>query len=118
MVSNEGFEFVLEREAAEQSRMIRDMLGVYAMFDQEEQPETQESVNGEPPRQKAISCCTLPLEDINSSVLHLVCQYLAERKAGRHTMSEFKQLRALDPKKEQDKQLVFDLLLASDYLDC
>ena len=116
LVSSEGFEFTLEREAAEQSKMIRDMLNVYAMYDGSGDEEGEEAKPEDGP--KIVNVCTLPLEDISASVLNLVCQYLSERKACRHTMAEFKQLKALDPKKEEDKQLVFDLLLAADYLDC
>ena len=62
---------------------------------------------------------TIPLPDIAPAVLQLVCQYLVEKRSCKNnSMSEFKELQSLDPSKEEDKQLVLDLLLAADYLDC
>ena len=101
LVSHEGFEFVLDREAACQSRMIKDML------------EGCNHYAGSEARNPVVE-----LKDIGAPVLDLVCQYLAERKAAKNTMSEFRQLKALDPNSEQDRKLILELILAADYLDC
>jgi hypothetical protein len=117
LVSQEGYEFVIERVAAEQSKMIKDMLNVYQMYDSAEDPSDAQG-DDDPTKLKVVNTSRLPLEDVSARVLNLICQYLSEKKACRQTMSDFKQLKALDPKKEEDRQLVFDLLLAADYLDC
>lgn len=105
LVSGEDQEFTITREAAEHSRTLRDMLQASAAV--------SGSAGGEeevPPKFK--------LDDIPSNVLDLVCQYLAEKQSANNTMSEFKQLKSLDPKNDEDRQLVLELLLAADYLDC
>ena len=59
----------------------------------------------------------IPLEGIPTGVLKLVCMFLTERLTN-PSMCEFKQLQSMDPTNEEDKQMVLELLLAADYLDC
>lgn len=47
-------------------------------------------------------------------VLH---QFFREKLQGK-TMSEFAPLQQCNPKKREDRELVVDLLLAANYLDC
>jgi transcription elongation factor B subunit 1 len=98
--SNDGFEFVLEKAAACQSKMIKEMLDATAHYD-------DPSIAN-----------TIPFEDISANVLDLVCQYLSERYNASSGMNEFAQLKAFDPKNELDRQTILELLLAADYLDC
>lgn len=122
--SSDNHIFVIPIEAACQSRMIADMLqSIEAM---------QRAVNGDEGPSGGDSGDVLslgggttwddmqeiPLHDISSPVLQLVCHYLVEKESGKNTMSEFRALGSMDPTNEKDKQLVLELLLAADYLDC
>ena len=112
LVSAEDFEFIIPREAAEQSRTLLSLLQAIdelAGSDNDADSNATRSVDQMEP---------IPLKDIGTRVLQLVCQYLLEKRCARHTLSEFKELKALDPTSEEDKQLVLELLLAADYLDC
>lgn len=99
LISGEGHEYELPREAAEQSRTIRDLLQGSELQGNTGMPE-------------------LKLPDIASDVLDLVVQYLMQKHTSNNTMSDFNQLKALDAKSEKDRTLVLELLLAADYLDC
>lgn len=101
LVSGEGQKFTILREAADQSRTLRDFLkGTSHMMDGDAGPPE------------------IPLENIPSNVLELVCQFLTERLTSNNDMCEFKQLQSMDPASEHDRQTVLELLLAADYLDC
>ena len=103
LVSGEGHRFTISREAAEQSRTLRDFLkGTSHMMGDD----------------AAASAPEIPLEEVATNVLELVCQFLNERLTSNNDMSEFKALQSMDPTKESDQQLVLELLLAADYLDC
>ena len=86
LVSAEGYEFVLEKKAAELSKMLKEMMS------------GSETVG--------ISICRFPFDDISAPVLDLVCQYLAERHRTGSSMSEFLPLRDLDSKSNEDQQIV------------
>ena len=109
LVAGDGKEFTITRQAANFSRTLRDMmhgmehLGGAAGDDDDAAPSPA-------PR--------FELEDFDSPVLDLVCQYLNQKAATGNTMAEFPALKQLDPKKEEDRQTVLELLLAADYLDC
>jgi hypothetical protein len=101
LISGEGHRFTISREAADQSRTLRDFLrGTSHMMGQDA---------GAP---------EIPLENVATNVLELVCQFLTERLTSNNDMSEFKALQSMDPTNENDRQLVLELLLAADYLDC
>jgi hypothetical protein len=101
LVSGDGQHFTILREAADQSRTLRDFLkGTSHMIHD----------SAGPPE--------IPLDNIPANVLELVCQFLTERLTSNNDMSEFKQLQSMDPNKEEDRQTVLELLLAADYLDC
>jgi hypothetical protein len=101
LISGDGQHFTVLREAAEQSRTLRDFLkGTSHMVTDTSQPPE------------------IPLENIPANVLELVCQFLTERLTSNNDMSEFRQLQSMDPTKEEDRQTVLELLLAADYLDC
>eukprot|EP01012_Entosiphon_sulcatum_P002997 TRINITY_DN10792_c0_g1_i1.p4 TRINITY_DN10792_c0_g1~~TRINITY_DN10792_c0_g1_i1.p4 ORF type:complete len:115 (-),score=22.33 TRINITY_DN10792_c0_g1_i1:455-799(-) len=100
LVSAEGCEFLLPRSAACISKMMKEMIeageegGPFGAVD------------------------NIPFPEIGTTVLDLVCQYLSERNNHGSNMTDFKPLKSLDPKKEDDRQTVIELLLAANYLDC
>eukprot|EP00995_Heteronema_vittatum_P008056 NODE_3224_length_691_cov_203.919003_g2292_i0.p2 GENE.NODE_3224_length_691_cov_203.919003_g2292_i0~~NODE_3224_length_691_cov_203.919003_g2292_i0.p2 ORF type:complete len:109 (+),score=29.16 NODE_3224_length_691_cov_203.919003_g2292_i0:120-446(+) len=99
LVSAEGCRFVIDKQAASVSKMIKEMMegccaGPFGEFSE------------------------IPFPEIGASVLDLVCQYLAERNNRGVSMTEFKPLNKLDANKEEDRQTVIELLLAANYLDC
>jgi transcription elongation factor B subunit 1 len=103
LVSGDGHEVTISRDAANLSRTIREML------------QGTEHLEGD---DGASATPRFELHDIAGNVLELVGQYLSEKLANHNAMSEFRQLKAMDPKSEQDRQMVLELLLAADYLDC
>eukprot|EP00760_Papus_ankaliazontas_P003325 PhM_4_TR11551/c0_g1_i1/m.32706/K03872/TCEB1; transcription elongation factor B, polypeptide 1 len=96
IISGQGFEFVLEKEAACVSKAIRNLLEVPGLCENN----------------------TITFEDIPPVAMDLVCQYMCERVNKSSSMGEFKPLKGLDPKKESDVEAMMELLLAADYLDC
>lgn len=112
LISHDGFEFVLPRDAACQSQMLSSMLEGFESLGHATGDASSDKTNN------IETMLRIPLDDIGGPVLDLVCQYLAEKRCCRSSMAEFKQLKALDPTKEEDKQLVLELLLAADYLNC
>ncbi len=113
LASAEGFEFIIPREAAEQSRTLLSLLQALDEFAPATASDDPAVATKSVDQLEAI-----PLNDVGTRVLQLVCQYLMEKRCAKHTLSEFKELKALDPSNEADKQLVLELLLAADYLDC
>lgn len=121
-------EFVVEREVAEQSRMLRDQLcamddaiggGAEGHSSHHREEGDDASRSGAAAAAAAPFMPRIELDDFPPPVLNLVVQFLSEKRATAHLgMSEFKQLKALDPKKEEDRRLVLELFLAADYLDC
>jgi hypothetical protein len=99
LVSAESCSFVLDKQAALVSKMIKEML-----------EGCQEGPFG--------SIDRVPFAEIGAHVLELVCTYLAERNNKGSSMTEFAPLKHLDPSKEEDRQTVVELLLAANYLDC
>lgn len=131
LVSRDGAEFVLQRQAAYQSRVIREH------FEANTQPPTDPALdelflpNGvdAPVVQSTTPAYTstdgpgaevpeLRLDLIDSKVLDLVCQYLTERYVNSHYMLEFPPLNSLNPQNDKDRKLALDVLLAADFLDC
>ena len=60
----------------------------------------------------------IELREISSNVLELICRYLNERATKGVSLYNFAPLQQIDPSKEGDRQLVVELLLAANYLDC
>jgi hypothetical protein len=135
-------EFVIPIEAAMQSRMIADMI---QGIDQLNSATADLAASGDDAVDDTDGCngggggargdadggadsglsgysldnmLEIPLDSISGPVLQLVVHYLVEKESGRNTMSEFRALHSMDPTSESDKQLVLELLLAADYLDC
>eukprot|EP01063_Lacrimia_lanifica_P014932 TRINITY_DN21521_c0_g1_i1.p1 TRINITY_DN21521_c0_g1~~TRINITY_DN21521_c0_g1_i1.p1 ORF type:complete len:121 (+),score=41.65 TRINITY_DN21521_c0_g1_i1:51-413(+) len=99
LVSGEGYEFVLDRRAAEVSNLIKSMISG-----------TQNI---------GISMQRFTFDDVSAPVMELICQYLAERHRTGTSMSEFAPLRGLDPDRNPgDKDIALELLLAANYFDC
>ena len=117
LVSAEGYEFVLDKQAASRAKMLKAMMS------------GSETLGREIRR--------FPFDDISAPVLDLICQYLAERHRAGSSMSEFPQLNTLQASSQEDWQIVclppppprhmlsphlltqaMELLLASDYLGC
>jgi len=96
IISGEGFQFVVEREAACVSKAIRALLECPGLCENN----------------------VVTFEEVPPVAMDLVCQYMCERHNKASSMSEFKPLKALDPKKDSDVQVIMELLLAADYLDC
>eukprot|EP00758_Cryptobia_borreli_P004682 Tbor_TRINITY_DN4519_c0_g1::TRINITY_DN4519_c0_g1_i1::g.15843::m.15843/K03872/TCEB1; transcription elongation factor B, polypeptide 1 len=113
LISEEGTEFILSRAAAYQSRILR---GLFETMDSSNNMDNFETNLDE--SDFRVEMPVLPLEEIGAKVLDLVCQYLSERYVSSCHMSDFSQLKCLDPSNDEDRQLVLDLLLAADYLDC
>lgn len=127
-------EFVLPIEAAMQSRMIADMIqGIdqlnsatadLAASGEADDAEGGAAAVGGGADSQLVSGYSLdnmleiPLDSISGPVLQLVVHYLVEKESGRNTMSEFRALHSMDPTSESDKQIVLELLLAADFLDC
>lgn len=113
-------EFVLEREAAEHSRMLRQQIRALSAISTMENGE-----EGEPPAMLRIE-----LEDFAPDVLAIVVHFLVvkrltgegaatgEGKPIAGSLSDFDPLLALDPTSEEDQRLVVEVMLAADYLDC
>jgi hypothetical protein len=130
--SSDQHEFVLPIEAAMQSRMIADMIQGLEQLDQasaelmagNDDAVVEGDDQAAAASQSRLKGYTLddmieiPLDCISAPVLQLVVHYLVEKESGRNTMSEFRALQSMDPTSESDKQLVLELLLAADYLDC
>ena len=110
LVSADGHEFVISQDAANNSRILRGMIESDDSFS----PGSDSTASTLPSLNHMI---TLPLQDISCQVLDLLCQYLTEKSCC-ESMSDFKQLQNLDPQNEDDRQLVLEVLLAADYLDC
>lgn len=121
--SSDDHEFVLPLEAAIQSRMISDFIqGVDALTAGTSEEDANGGSGWSSSSNNVLTAFSemteIPLKEISSPVLQLVCHYLVEKESGRNTMSDFRALQSMDPHSEADKQLVLELLLAADYLDC
>lgn len=120
LVSMDGFEFVITRDAAFQSKALMG----FVLASEASAPSYSESrattrfAKLQPAPAAARPMTEVRLDLISGDVLDLVCQYLTERLSKDAQMSDFLPLQLLDPTKEADRQLVMNLLLAADYLDC
>lgn len=111
LVSAEGFEFCIPKQAASYSKVIKDM------------------ISNDDGMQSIIQTCLqldgpfgnvdkIPFEDISTPILEMVCQYLCERAEKGVNLSSFKPLSSLNPETEEGRQMAIELLLAANYLDC
>ena len=96
LVSAEGFEFVVSRRAAECSKLIREMIASAP---------------------KASPMNRLDFEMISPQVMEMICQFFQEKLNGR-AFTDFAPLKRCDPTIRENRELVVDLLLAANYLDC
>jgi transcription elongation factor B subunit 1 len=96
LVSAEGYEFVISKQAAVIAKTIKAMVEACGAgtFDENKHK----------------------FEQIGAVVLEMVCRYLSHRHNIGSESAGFPPLESLDPKR--DDQLVIELLLAANYLDC
>jgi hypothetical protein len=94
LISGEGDEFVIPKKIAKHSKVLSAML------------------EGESP----FSLEKVPLMELSSRCLELICQYLCQKEIG--VNPKFLPLQNIDLTSDDGKNLVIDLLLAADYLDC
>lgn len=110
IMSCDGYTFVVPREVAYQSPVIKGL------------------VEAAPARRRGDGCWTddytygkapeVRLETITGRILDLVLQYLGERWASAGAISDFSPLQSLDGEREQDRDLVLDVLIAAEMLQC
>ncbi|KAL0491220.1 elongin-C [Acrasis kona] len=96
MCSADGFEFVISHKAASYSGYLRGLMS--SRHPNETKP--------------------TKFDDIDSQVLELICQYLYEKCCREMYLDNFNPIMNLDPTNEDDRNLVLELLLAANYLDC
>jgi hypothetical protein len=60
----------------------------------------------------------ISLPDISSRALEIICDYLCERRIRGVYLSNFKPFSRIDPTSKEDRELVVELLLAANYMDC
>ena len=131
LIAGDGAEFVLHRQAAYQSRVVREHFEANAQAPTDPALDDLFLPNGldTPAQQSSIPAHAtsngpagevpqLRLDLISGKVLDLVVQYLSERYVNSHYMLEFSPLSSLNPQSEQDRKLALDVLLAADFLDC
>ncbi|ESS65838.1 hypothetical protein TcG_03718 [Trypanosoma cruzi] len=122
MISGDGMEFIIPEAAARQSKMISSLLD--AIFCLPNRGGFGDSLGKKPnPGVLAVNSINMmpriPLEPLSSRTLELVCRYLLQRSTGDpNSTEEFSLLGELDPLSDEDQDVVSDLLLAADFIDC
>ncbi|RNF09652.1 uncharacterized protein Tco025E_06947 [Trypanosoma conorhini] len=122
MLSGDGMEFIIPEAAARQSKMIASLLD--AIYSLPNRGGFGESLQNKPaPGVLAVNSVNvmprIPLEPLSGRTLELVCRYLLQRSIGDpNSTEEFSLLGELDPMSDEDQDLVSELLLASDFIDC
>ncbi|KAG2381274.1 hypothetical protein C9374_006263 [Naegleria lovaniensis] len=96
LISAEKFEFILSKKAAAQSKYLHQLIT----------DDVFQTSN------------RITLHDISTDVLELLCQFLVDKSIKGNFMSTFNPLQDLDPQNPDHRQIVIELLLASNYLDC
>ncbi|CAG8684605.1 21971_t:CDS:2 [Cetraspora pellucida] len=92
LISSDGFEFIIQRNAALISGTIKNMLSSPGQFMESEQN-------------------TIHFRDIKAVILEKVCQYLYYKVRYNNSTSEMPQFN-IDP------TIALELLMAADFLDC
>ncbi|ORZ03406.1 BTB/POZ protein [Syncephalastrum racemosum] len=92
LISSDGFEFIIHREAALKSGTIKNMIEGAAQF--------QESVTKE-----------IPFRDIKGVILDVVCRYLYYKWQYENSVTEI-------PEFKVDSELILETLMTADFLEC
>ncbi|SAL98175.1 hypothetical protein [Absidia glauca] len=92
LISSDGFEFVIHREAAIRSGTIKNMLDGPVQF--------RESVENE-----------IPFRDIKAVILEVVCRYLYYKWRYEGSATEI-------PEFKIDPEVVLETLMTADFLEC
>ncbi|KAI8982039.1 BTB/POZ protein [Mycotypha africana] len=92
LLSSDDFEFIIHREAAMRSGTIRNMLSGPVQF--------RESVDN-----------VITFRDIKGAILEVVCRYLYFRWKYEGSTTEI-------PEFKIDTELVLEVLMAADFLEC
>ncbi|KAG1173254.1 hypothetical protein G6F70_005758 [Rhizopus microsporus] len=92
LISSDGFEFIIHREAAIRSGTIKNMLSGPVQF--------RESVENE-----------VTFRDIKAVILDVVCQYLYYKWRYEGSTTEI-------PEFKVDPEIVLDVLMTADFLEC
>lgn len=95
LVSGDENEFIILKSCAKHSKLLKGML---------------EESSG------PFSMDTVPLPEISGQVLEMICQYLNQKEL--NPQPRFKPLSLVDGSTKSGQDIVFELLLASNYLDC
>ncbi|ORX49783.1 POZ domain-containing protein [Hesseltinella vesiculosa] len=92
LISSDGFEFTIHREAAMRSGTIKNMLSGPVQF-----RESLENV--------------IPFHDIKAVILEIVCRYLYYKWQYEGSVTEI-------PEFKIDPEMVLETLMTADFLDC
>ncbi|KAI7864626.1 BTB/POZ protein [Spinellus fusiger] len=92
LISSDGFEFIIHREAAMRSGTIKNMLVGPVQF--------RESVDNE-----------IPFRDIKAVILDIVCRYLYYKWQYEGSVNEI-------PEFKIDPEVVLETLMTADFLEC
>ncbi|KAL1926273.1 hypothetical protein VTP01DRAFT_5970 [Rhizomucor pusillus] len=92
LISSDGFEFIIHREAAMRSGTIKNMLVGPAQF--------KESIENE-----------IPFRDIKATILEIVCRYLYYKWQYEGSVTEI-------PVFKVDPEVVLETLMTADFLEC
>ncbi|RNF01971.1 hypothetical protein TraAM80_06691 [Trypanosoma rangeli] len=122
MLSGDGMEFIIPEAAARQSKMISSLLdAIYSLPNRGGFGESlqKKSTPGVLAVNNVNMMPMIPLEPLSSRTLELVCRYLLQRSTGDpNSTEEFSLLGELDPMSDEDQDIVSELLLAADFIDC
>ncbi|KAI8333722.1 BTB/POZ protein [Chlamydoabsidia padenii] len=92
LISSDGFEFIIHREAAMRSGTIKNMISGPVQF--------RESVENE-----------IPFRDIKAVILEIVCRYLYYKWQYEGSTAEI-------PEFKIDPEVVLETLMTADFLEC
>jgi hypothetical protein len=128
LVSSDGCEFVLATRAARRSGFVARILAAQRLQPLEDaswsgaRARAQQQVPQPSGLARGPSCVKLPLPDVHSSVLDVVCHFLSEADAHadarRGPLDVSRALAFLDPASAEDCAFVSELLVAADFLSC
>jgi hypothetical protein len=129
LVSSDNVEFVLPVGAAKRSGFVSRILKASKIVNKRNN-ENQDAAAPDTENNKQQSNFSLPLPDINSSVLDIIVEFLCDaensyqnrKRIGGVAEDGFKPidvssaLQRFDPKNESDRVFVMELMMACDYL--
>lgn len=125
LISGDDVEFILTRPAAEGAALLHQLIAL-----QDPTADTNALTSTSTSTSNPSSCASLaspqlprvviriPLPEIPSRVLDVICRFLAFKARSGRPMTDFPPFRAFDPANADHRNLVVDILLAANYLDC